>query len=193
MREEPMLNEAVPEPQYDGHGETDRLLEQPMRRRILDTIRREPGIKISQLCRETSAGWGTVKYHLHLLKKAGLIVSRNTGRDCLLFSSDLPSDQLSVTEALRRGRASNLAAAIANTPGATQKELCERIQMTRKIIRRYVGLLSKAGLVSERRDAQFQRYYPQPRLVEHLQNGAAPALVEPATSSLPAAPDPAVQ
>lgn len=144
------------------------LLLQPMRRRMIDVIRKEPGIKISQLCRVTDAGWGTVKYHLHLLKKAGLIVSRSTGRDCLLFSSDYPVEELPVKEALRQGRADQLAQAIADKPGASQKELCAQVHMTRKIIRRYVEVLESAGLVVERRDAQFQRYYPNPKLVEHL-------------------------
>jgi len=144
------------------------LLEQPMRRRMMEIIKREPGIKISQLCRETTAGWGTIKYHLNLMRRAGLIVARNTGRDCLLFASDVPNEELGAHEALRRGRASHLARAIAETPGASQKELCERVHMTRKIIRRYVELLSQAGLVSEKREAQFQRYYPGPALGRHL-------------------------
>jgi predicted transcriptional regulator len=150
------------------------LLQQAMRRRMMEVIRRAPGIKISQLCRETSAGWGTVKYHLHLLRRAGLIVARSTGRDCLLFSADYPLRDLPVAAVLRRGRAEHLAQAIKETPGASQKELCERVHMTRKIIRRYVELLSSAGLVSERRDAQYQRYYPNPRLLEHLRQEAAP-------------------
>jgi predicted transcriptional regulator len=165
------------------------LLDQPMRRKMMDIIRREPGIKISQLCRETTAGWGTIKYHLHLLRRAGLIVARNTGRDCLLFTSDVPEEDLAAKEALRRGRAGHLARAIADTPGASQKELCERIHMTRKIIRRYVELLSQAGLVSEKREAQFQRYYPGPSLVRHLPAAAAPDV----SVEAKAGPDPAIQ
>lgn len=145
-----------------------RLLDQPMRRRMVEVIRSQPGIKISQLCKETDAGWGTVKYHLQLLKGAGLVVARAAGRDCLLFTSDYPARDLPVTEALRQGRARELATAILATPGASQKELCERIHMTRKIVRRYVGLLSAAGLVEERRDAQYQRYAPTQRLAEHV-------------------------
>jgi len=144
------------------------FLEQPTRRRILDLIHSNPGIKISRLCQEAAAGWGTVKYHLHLLEKSGLVVSRTKGRDCLLFAHDYPIAALEVVEALRQGRAGTLAREIARTPGANQKQLCERVRLTRKIIRRYVELLAQADLVSEQRDAQYQRYYPRPRLVEHL-------------------------
>lgn len=171
----PALETAI----ANGSGHT--LLAQPMRRLMMDIIRREPGIKISQLCRETTAGWGTIKYHLHLLRRAGLIVARNTGRDCLLFASDVSPEDVAAKEALRRGRAGHLARAIADTPGASQKELCERIHMTRKIIRRYVELLEHAGLVNERREAQFQRYYPGPALGRHLlagENGAATPAAE---------------
>lgn len=177
-------------------GPVVRVLEQPMRRRINEIIREEPGIKISQLCKEAQAGWGTVNYHLHVLKRAGLIVSRATGRDCLLFSSDYPAEDLPVTEALRRGRAERLAEAIAQKPGASQKELCAQVHMTRKIIRRYVGLLTDAGLVSERREAQYQRYYPNPLLVKHLRaaaDGKPAGPIEPGPAPPAEAPDPATR
>lgn len=144
------------------------FLEQPTRRRILTLIQTNPGIKISRLCQEAEAGWGTVKYHLHLLQKSGLVVSRAKGRDCLLFPHDYPVAALEVVETMRQGRAGTLAREIARTPGANQKQLCERVRLTRKIIRRYVELLAQADLVTEERDAQYQRYYPRPRLVEHL-------------------------
>ncbi|MGQ0536904.1 MAG: winged helix-turn-helix transcriptional regulator [Methanobacteriota archaeon] len=144
------------------------LLDLPTRRRILDVIRDKPGIKITDLCRETGSGWGTVKYHLHLLEKAGLVLSRPTARDRLLFASDFPEESLPVTEVLRQGRAEKLAIEILREPGVVQKDLCERVQMTRKIIRRYIDLLESAGLVSVEREARFQRHYPGPRLVEHL-------------------------
>ncbi len=156
--------------------------EQPTRRRILETIRREPGITISNLCRRTEAGWGTVKYHLQILQRAGLVVSRSPGRDCLLFPQEYPRDELPVTEVLRRGRAASLAKAIAQSPGASQKELCARVNMTRKIIRTYVDMLTSAGLVVERRDSQFQRYYPDPRLAARFPDEPRP---DPVPSSSP--------
>lgn len=161
---------APPPPKRD-------LLDHPIRRQMVGLIHERPGLKISRVCEATGAGWGTIQHHLHLLKKAGLIVSRSIGRDCLLFSSDFPAAELPVAEALRRGRAERLATAIAQNPGASQKDLCARVQMTRKIIRRYVELLQAAGLVTERRDARFQRYYPDPRLSHHLSRLSSP--VEP--------------
>lgn len=165
-------------PGRDTEARRRTLLKHAVRRDILGILQREPGIKISDLCKQTGAGWGTIQHHLNLLKKAHLVVSRSPGRDCLLFSSDYPADRLPVAETLRRGRAERLAIAIARSPGASQKELCDQVNMTRKIIRRYVGLLSSAGLVSERREARFQRYYPNPRLVNHLRLGTTDALEE---------------
>lgn len=171
------------------------LLEQPTRKRILGVIQHRPGIKISNLCKETGAGWGTVKHHLYLLEKAGLVVPRSTGRDCLLFPSDFPVENLAATEALCHGRAGHLATAIAESPGASQRELCTRLNMTRKIIRRYVELLASAGLVSERREARFQRYYPNPKLQGFLHEHEGPetpsesGLAAPVVPAAPAALD----
>ena len=150
------------------------LLAQPMRRNILSAIRSQPGIKISEICRTTGAGWGTVQHHLHLLRKAGLVVSRPAGRDHFHFPSEVPARELALAEVLLQGRAQNLADAIAETPGASQKELCGRVHMTRKIIRRYVGLLAKAGLVTERREAGHQRYYPEAPLIERRREETKP-------------------
>lgn len=147
---------------------TTRLLDQPTRRRILDTIKAKPGIKISNVCKETGAGWGTVKHHLHLLEKSGLVVSSSLGRDRLLFTADTPDDERRAQEALRQGRAESLAAAIAQKPGASQKQLCADVRMTRKIIRRYVEVLSEAGLIKEQRESRFQRYYPSAELAKRM-------------------------
>lgn len=161
-----------------------RLLDQPTRRRILDTIKANPGIKISHVCKETGAGWGTVKHHLHLLEKNGLVVSRSLGRDRLLFTADIPDAEQRAQEALRQGRAESLATAIATNPGASQKELCADVRMTRKIIRRYVELLTRAGLIKEQRENRFQRYYPSPELAQRL--GLTQALpLEEAAAPLP--------
>lgn len=164
------------------------VLEQPTRRRILDVVRAQPGIKISNVCRESGASWGTVKYHLNVLQRAGLVLPRPTPRDCLLFPSDFPQDELAIAETLLQASAGRLARAILNAPGAFQQELCEELKMTRRVVRRNLGLLAAGGLVLERREAQYRRYYPDPKLVTHL--GAANGT--PPTGDLPL-PEPPVE
>lgn len=156
------------------------LLELPVRRKIYQVIKRHPGIKISDVCRQTHAGWGTVQYHLYVLSRANLIQHHATARDCLLFSSDFPADQRPVAEALRLGRAERVARAILQFPGFPQKVLCARVRMTRRIFRRYVKVLASAGLITEVRESKYQLYFPAPPLVELLGDGA-PSLGTPAS------------
>jgi predicted transcriptional regulator len=62
-------------------------MQRPTARRILERIRREPGIHASELARQAGIRHTSVLFHLRKLAAAGLILQRRQGRRKALFSN----------------------------------------------------------------------------------------------------------
>lgn len=139
------------------------LLEQPLRRRLLDLIAQQPGIHASQLCRTSGEPWGTVQYHLSLLHKGEMVTSVEAGRERRFFPSEVDPHRAHLLALLHQGRRSEIASFIRDHPGSRQVDICEALGVSRKTFRSSVEPMVEEGLVHERRSLQDNRYFPQDR------------------------------
>lgn len=140
--------------------EPHRLLEQPMRRRLLDLIASRPGIHGSELSRESGEPWGTVQYHLSLLHKSALVHTLETGRERRYFLPELEPSRARLLALMNQGRRPEVAQFIRDNPGARQIDVCEALDVSRKTFRGAVQPLVAEHLVQERRGLQNTRYFP---------------------------------
>lgn len=147
------------------------LLEQPLRRRLLDLIAEQPGIHASQLCRTSGEPWGTVQYHLSLLHKGEMVTSVEAGRERRFFPSEVDPRRAHLLALLHQGRRSEIASFIRDHPGSRQVDICDALSVSRKTFRSSVEPMVEQGLVHERRSLQDNRYFPQEGLVEILGPG----------------------
>ncbi len=154
-----------------GQNEMNHLLEQPLRRRLLDMIAEQPGIHASQLCRSAGEPWGTVQYHLSLLHKGEMVTSVEAGRERRFFPSAVDPAKARLLALLHQGRRSEIAAFIRDHPGSRQVDICDALDVSRKTFRSSVEPMVEEGLVHERRSLQDNRYFPQDGLVEILGPG----------------------
>lgn len=137
-----------------------RLSGQPVRRRLIGLISDRPGIHASQLCREMDESWGTVQYHLGLLRKADMVYSTTEGRERQFFPPGLDPEHARLVATLRRGRRSEIARFIHANPGTRQVDICREVAVSRKTFRASIDPLVGAGLVRERRGLQTNQYFP---------------------------------
>ncbi|MEA3143749.1 MAG: hypothetical protein QOG31_1073 [Thermoplasmata archaeon] len=157
-------------------GEPSSLLDQPLRRRLLDIIGARPGIHASELARESGEPWGTVQYHLSLLHKGQAVTSVETGRERRFFPHEVDPARARLLALLGQGRRPEIATFIRDHPGARQIDICDALDVSRKTFRNSIEPLVEEGLVQERKGLQSNRYFPQPPLAELMQ---APAPAEP--------------
>lgn len=169
-------------------GDRSRLLEQPMRRRLLALIESHPGIHASELCREAGEPWGTVQYHLSLLHKGAMVTAIDSGRERRFFPSETDPAKARLLALLTQGRRPEIAAFIRANPGARQVDVCDALGISRKTFRNSVIPMMAEGLVAEKRGLQSNRYFPLAGLDPLLQEfpGAAipvgPSGPEPASA-----------
>ncbi len=139
----------------------DELLRQPVRRRLLDIISDQPGIHASELCRQADESWGSVQYHLSLLRRASLIKSVTSGRERRFFSSTLDNGLARRLALVRQGRRYEIADFIQQNPGCRQVDVCEALGVSRKTFRAAIDSLANEELVVERKGQRNNLYYPQ--------------------------------
>ncbi len=142
-------------------GGRDELLQQPVRRRLWDLIRRSPGIHASQICRDSGEAWGTVQYHLSLLHKGDLVTSYESGRERRFFPSGIDEQKARMMATLTQGRREEIARFILENPGIRQVDVCDAVNVSRKTFRSSIQPLVDAGLVQERKGLQTNRYFPE--------------------------------
>jgi predicted transcriptional regulator len=148
--------------------DVEALLEQPLRRRLLDIIHDRPGVHASELCRQSGEPWGTVQYHLGLLRKTSLVTALEAGRERRLFPMGMDPARARLVSLLSHGRRGEIAHYIREHPGSRQVDICDAVDVTRKTFRLAVRPLVDEHLVAERRGLQSTRYYPEPSLGEAL-------------------------
>lgn len=149
--------------------EPNHLLEQPMRRRLVDLIASRPGIHASELCREAGEPWGTVQYHLSLLHKGDLVRAVDAGRERRFFPSGMDPGRARLLALMNQGRRPEVAQFIRDHPGSRQVDVCDALDLSRKTFRNSVLPLVAENLIQEKRSLQNNRYFPLAGLSELIE------------------------
>lgn len=152
-----------------GNSARDQVTKHPLRRRLLDMVRRRPGVRMAEIWQTLEANRGTAKYHLLILERANAVEAVRTKRITRYFPSGVGPDERSLLALLLRGRVMELVRAITRNPGFSQRELTGSLAMSRKVFRRYVDLLIESRLLNEIHEPHLRRYYPTHRLDDALQ------------------------
>lgn len=113
-------------------------------------MREKPGINKSALCGELGVAWGTVAYHIGVLADAGLVEVEAAGREANLFPKGLAGHRRRMLVALRQPEARQVFGAVAAVREISLRDLCLRLGMSRKTVRRHVTQLLQAGLVEDK-------------------------------------------
>ena len=135
-----------------------------LRQRLLDFIRRRPGVRLSTLWRNLGADRGTAKYHLLLLERAHQIDAVRTKRLTRYFPSGTGAEQRVALALLRHGRVREVAQVVAQRPGVAQHEITDALPISRKVFRRYANLLIACKLLQEIREENELHYFATPHL-----------------------------
>lgn len=136
------------------HGKAlnrQQLLENPNRSKILEIIRREPGIHFSRIKAWIGKESRTVQWHLKMLEKFDFIREVRFGNNIVYFDflQDKNHDKLHYY--LHKDGAPAILGTILNRPGGiTLSDLIDIVQMPRSTVARKVNVLISEGFVRAR-------------------------------------------
>ncbi len=135
-------------------------LDDPTRARLLDLIRRDPGVGAESLTTALDAGRGTVRHHLGVLLRAGHVSRVRLGRYTRYFpAGPMAASEMTREAVLRAGSARRVHEAIATNEGVTQTELARTVGLTAPAVHYLVDRLEAAGLVRRVRDGRTVRLF----------------------------------
>lgn len=98
-----------------------------------------------------------------MLQQTGAVQTvRN--RETRYFPGEYATEDAKDIALLRRGRVLEVAVEILRGPGTVQRELTERLKISRRVFRLYANLLMQRNLVSEERQGPSVLYFPTDRL-----------------------------
>jgi predicted transcriptional regulator len=137
-----------------------RVLKHPLRMRIRDAVQQSPGILPQTLAVKLDCNRSTVRYHVSRMQAAGILRVVSYNQRAHLFLSTMTSADQDALAVLQRGRTWDLARQVAQNPGQPQCDLTTNLNMSRKILRKYVDRLLQKGLIQEVDDPPFLTYFP---------------------------------
>lgn len=146
----------------------DTLLQHNLRTKILDLLRVQPGLGITDVCSQLGIGWGTAVHHLTRLEQARLVVSQDAGRRRRFF---LPNESLTVRTAisvLSTDLNRRLLEHIRAHPGTSQQETCAALGISAPLAHKYLARLQAEGLVTSARQWRTVQYYAADSVAAHL-------------------------
>lgn len=161
------------------------------RGRILEAVRRRPGIHKSELSRELNLGWGTISHHVHVLRRQRLLDTDRRGRQLLLYACGIPEEERRWLRALGDDLAAQMLAVLSDGDEAGVSEMSRRLGATPKTVRRRLALLREEGLVERPQEGgAFRLREAGTEYVQHLRPDAVPLgdIVEPTLTERPMAP-----
>jgi predicted transcriptional regulator len=142
---------------------TDAVLMHGARENIYRLIREEPGIHAHEVADRLQLGWGTTVYHLKLLERNHLIVSRHEGRYKRFFiTGDQHLQHQDAVALLRNATSRSIAGAVAAQPGLIQKQVCQALGLSPSLASWHLQRLEGAGVVKAERQGRVVRYEPGP-------------------------------
>lgn len=145
------------------------VLENPTRSQILDLVRERPGTSLSSVQRGLGLGWGTMSYHVTLLERTGLLVTKRAGGKRLLFAQgDSRLMEPAAWGLLQNPSVRRLAETLLAAPeGVTQADLSRRLDCSTQYVGRLLRKLEVQQLVaSDALNGRLHAYRAGPRLVE---------------------------
>lgn len=127
----------------------DELLEHPVRRLLFDTVQANPGIHVSELARRSGTGWGTAVHHLDKLESGRLLVTRKVNNQKCYFENGgkVSRQDMAVAGAVRKDKAALITTYIESHPMATQKMVCEALDMSPALTSFHVRKLANLGVL----------------------------------------------
>lgn len=121
------------------------VLAHPLRARILEVVRAQPGIQQERLQESLGLPWGTFRYHLHVLRRNRLVRVEPHGRYRLVHLADAACDPRARLAA--QGKALAVYEWLAANPGASAGDAARALGLARQLVGHHLTALERSGLV----------------------------------------------
>ncbi|MFW3145531.1 MAG: winged helix-turn-helix transcriptional regulator [Thermoplasmatota archaeon] len=145
-------------------------LDLPLRKRITEYIRRNPGVHFRQMSRDLDLAIGQLDFHLNALLKGEAIVKEVQGGNARYYVRDrFSKTEKRAVSALRREIPRGIVLFLLENPGATPTEILSNFTITSATLSYHLRRLEKAEVLEARSSGRERYYYVrEPDVVQTL-------------------------
>lgn len=138
----------------------------PVAQRILDLVRRRPGLTTRDVAAQLDLAWATVAYHQRRLEQEGLLSTTEQGRRLVLHAREgLDEPPMHALQALLQGQTMRrVALAVQAEPGLGEDALARHLGLPLRALRYHLERLAAAGLLEASDPLRREGLVPTPLL-----------------------------
>lgn len=162
----------------------------PNRQRLLEIISAKDFVSTTDLLASSQLAWGTLLYHLDILRRANLIGTSLAGKKRVYFRKRGATPHQLSLEALLSPNLRRIIDVLAAGSGRCQYEFQEATGLSQRMCSYYLQKLTERGFVVRQAEGNRARYHPTPQLSEAFPEIRPGAPLAPAGLASPAAPSP---
>ena len=132
-----------------------------IRLRILEYIKQNPGVRFSNIVKETGINRGTTLYHLGVLKHFDMIIKFKSGSYTLYFQNNgmFSSREKIVSLALQEPTQRHIIDFLSKNEGATRGEIAKALDLSGSTITWHIAILKKYAIVQIEKDGAKKKHY----------------------------------
>lgn len=145
------------------HIEKKNIMENERRTKIYEEIQKNPGIIATEMETVTGINRSSLRHHLEILEREGLIISQKITKQRHYFENHhkySPEYQLAMS-VLDGETTRDIFSYITAHPGCMQKDLSEHAKVSVPTISWHIDKLRSGNLVKMKREKSFHHYYPE--------------------------------
>jgi len=150
-------------------GKVKTILQNKNRTALLEYIGNNPGCTLADLVKNTEINRGTARYHLYLLLIEREVVRKKNGKLSYLFTNGgTHLERKQVYGYIMNPAKREILDTILNTPGISNKEIAERLQINRSTVYWHLKPLLEEEMVVSRWDGRNMNYVLLPEVEDIL-------------------------
>lgn len=149
------------------------ILKNSPRLKILDYIKKNPGVSFSVLSKEMDVNRGTLSYHLKILKLFKKIkVHDEDERYKKYFENHMKfnDDEMKILKYLKQDTPRRIIENLVEHPGISRKDLSNVIGISGPAVTQYMEYLRADGIIKMEKEGQFNKYYVSAKAMQIMLN-----------------------
>ncbi len=133
---------------------------QDNRKQIFSYISDNPGTHLRKTAKELNINLSTLRYHIDLLEKEGLIVSQKQNNLKIYYASGkLKPHEKTLTRLLQQKHFRDIILLLIDSPGLTLSQISDRLSMSLSSVSKYINILEDQRILSHEKLGRQKKYY----------------------------------
>jgi predicted transcriptional regulator len=149
------------------------ILKNSTRLKILDYIKKNPGVSFGVLSEEIDVNRGTLSYHLRILKLYNKIkIHDEDKRYKKYFENHMKfnDDEMKILKYLKQDTPRRIIENLIEHPGISRKDISKAIGISAPAITQHMEYLRTDGVIKTEKEGQFNKYYVSTKAMQIMQN-----------------------